>query len=235
MHSRDDLTQVYSYVEKWWDKINEGHFYREQYDAFEGDLVKAKQLLDNILQQNPDNEDAITALLRWHLCCARGNSGFAGNRDRIEKAISHMKAVVDMVPTAAEYWALLGVCYKQIGNKELAIEQFNRALQIDPTCAEARDELNGITADTSPSKGGCFIATAAYGSPYVHEITVLKELRDSYMLTNLPGKALVNLYYWLSPPIANRIAKRNWLKALTKTLLIIPLVMIANNIIKKAK
>ncbi len=48
----------------------------------------------------------------------------------------------------------------------------------------------------------CFIATAAYDTPMAHEIEILREFRDQYMLTNRAGQLLVELYYSVSPPIA---------------------------------
>lgn len=53
--------------------------------------------------------------------------------------------------------------------------------------------------------GGCFIATAAYGTPIAEEIQILREFRDEYLLTNPLGQGFVDIYYKISPPIADFI------------------------------
>jgi hypothetical protein len=64
--------------------------------------------------------------------------------------------------------------------------------------------------------GGCFIATAAYGTPMAKEIQILREFRDKYLLTNPLGKGLVDVYYRISPPIAQFITEHSSLKPIVK-------------------
>jgi hypothetical protein len=63
---------------------------------------------------------------------------------------------------------------------------------------------------------GCFIATAAYGTPMAKEIEILREFRDGYMLTNLVGEALVDFYYRISPPVAEFITEHPNLGSLVR-------------------
>ena len=63
----------------------------------------------------------------------------------------------------------------------------------------------------------CFIATAAYGTPMAEEIGILRQFRDEYLLTNPMGNALVDLYYRVSPPMAEFITAHPSLKPIVRT------------------
>jgi alpha-tubulin suppressor-like RCC1 family protein len=62
----------------------------------------------------------------------------------------------------------------------------------------------------------CFIATAAYGTPMAGEIEILRQFRDEYLLTNPLGQALVDLYYRVSPPMAEFITEHPSLKPIVR-------------------
>lgn len=67
--------------------------------------------------------------------------------------------------------------------------------------------------------GGCFIATAAYGS-YLHpKVATLRHFRDRHLLTNAPGRLFVALYYRVSPPLARAVGEHASLRAGARTLL----------------
>jgi hypothetical protein len=78
--------------------------------------------------------------------------------------------------------------------------------------------LDGEVTFREPSVGGihCFIATAAYGTPMAEEIQILREFRDEYLLTNSLGRAFVDFYYMVSPPIAEFITEHPSLKPMVR-------------------
>jgi hypothetical protein len=67
-----------------------------------------------------------------------------------------------------------------------------------------------------PQHAGCFIATAAFGTPMAEEITALRRFRDNEMEPNLLGRQLVTLYYDISPPIARVIARSESMRAFVR-------------------
>jgi hypothetical protein len=73
-----------------------------------------------------------------------------------------------------------------------------------------------LTGDEFMPISGCFIATAAYGTPMAEEIQALREFRDECLLTNPLGQAVVSVYYRVSPPIAGFIAEYPRLKSIVR-------------------
>jgi len=67
-----------------------------------------------------------------------------------------------------------------------------------------------------PAHAGCFIATAAYGTPMAIEINTLRNFRDQKMEQNGMGKSLIILYYEISPPIARVISRSQKMRALVR-------------------
>jgi len=80
--------------------------------------------------------------------------------------------------------------------------------------------------------GGCFIATATFGTPMAHEVNILRRFRNNFLLRNRTGEMLVCSYYKLSPPIARAIKKSEMLGRVVRILLT-PIVKLFNLLYKK--
>jgi hypothetical protein len=71
--------------------------------------------------------------------------------------------------------------------------------------------------------GGCFIATACYGSTECSEVRELRRFRDNFLLTHFLGQQIVELYYLISPPIARFLDRNGFARDLVKRFLVAPL------------
>jgi hypothetical protein len=99
----------------------------------------------------------------------------------------------------------------------------------DGTAIAASAPAPAPAAASGGGHGGCFIATAAYGSYLAPQVRVLRDFRDTRLLTNAPGRAFVALYYRLSPPAADVIARNDSLRLLVRLLLTPVVVAVAHS------
>jgi hypothetical protein len=77
--------------------------------------------------------------------------------------------------------------------------------------------IEGVEDEADPVT--CFIATAVYGEDG-DATNILREFRDKYLLTNPVGKALVDLYYRVSPPIAQFLTEHPALQPMVRAMLL---------------
>ena len=81
-----------------------------------------------------------------------------------------------------------------------------------------------VKSEEPPPSGGCFIATAAYGTSTARQLDLLREFRDVVLLNSTLGSRLVDLYYQVSPPIAEFISEHDVVRTLVREVLIDPVV-----------
>lgn len=107
-------------------------------------------------------------------------------------------------------WAVFESCSIKYG-KILKKSSINSIL--------SAEQRQGIELIQESGASGCFIATAAFGTPLAEEVRVLSVFRDTYLLKSHLGRIFVNTYYTLSPPIAEKLKKSSSLCALVRKLI----------------
>ena len=124
---------------------------------------------------------------------------------------------------------------------DFSVEQ---SIQVGPINESSRsNELTALPEFIQPfpplpDNGGCFIATAAFGADWAAEVQALRDFRDRFLLNNAAGRWLVAQYYRLSPPLAERLQEREYLKPIVRGLLApvvaLSLFMLASSPLAKA-
>jgi hypothetical protein len=87
----------------------------------------------------------------------------------------------------------------------------------DPPVSETPEPVAGFPP--LEDAGGCFIATAAYGSPMAPQVDVLRVWRDRHLRPHWPGRAFIRAYETVSPRLADAIRDSAWLRAGVRVLL----------------
>jgi hypothetical protein len=67
--------------------------------------------------------------------------------------------------------------------------------------------------------GGCFIATAAYGSPLAPQVDVLRAFRERYLRPYALGRVAIRLYETWSPPLADAVRSSDALRLVVRAML----------------
>ena len=67
--------------------------------------------------------------------------------------------------------------------------------------------------------GGCYIATAVYGSYDCPEVWTLRRYRDLILSRNWCGREFIRFYYSVSPQIVKLFGDATWFRSLWKPLL----------------
>lgn len=117
----------------------------------------------------------------------------------VDKANNVNNFMDDSVITAA-----CGITYDCGGSRSVA--------GIDPNCpyiARPDEVLGLLTEDFN-----CFIATAAYGSPWDSRLSLLRKFRSEVLAQYDWGKRLINIYYKKGPYAAKWVVDHPWARPL---------------------
>ena len=122
---------------------------------------------------------------------------------------------------------------------QMLVEQNDTDWNLCAQCMKAVSPYLGASTGAGPgtgqSKGGCFIATAACGSPYACEVELLREYRDTMLQPSRLGRAFVRWYERTSPPAARWIAARPRARGLVRQLFIRPVAALISAILRMDK
>src|SRR5947207_184154 len=91
----------------------------------------------------------------------------------------------------------------------------------DAFAAKVVTEASTFSGGGHPSArgGGCFIASAAFGSPLAREVETLRTFRDRVLVPHPAGRAVVAAYYRVSPSFAGVVARHESLQVVTRAVL----------------
>lgn len=125
--------------------------------------------------------------------------------------------------------------YEEI--KPRTVNFINAALEKQPGHPEALkakeavvllEKIAAEVPEEEAKSNSCFIATAAYGTPFAKEIDVLRNWRDEVLETSYSGRLFIKTYYTLSPPVAGNISGSSVKRKAVRTVLG-PIVKILKN------
>jgi hypothetical protein len=69
------------------------------------------------------------------------------------------------------------------------------------------------------SKGGCYVATAVYGSYDCPQVWTLRRFRDNYLIHRYWGRLFVKLYYRISPTLVKNFGEFKWFNFIFRSVL----------------
>lgn len=80
------------------------------------------------------------------------------------------------------------------------------------TDSQLKDFESMLVKDLGTKKpsGGCYIATAVYGSYDAPEVLVLRQWRDESLTRTAAGRGFIRLYYATSPTVVRACGDRRW-------------------------
>lgn len=85
---------------------------------------------------------------------------------------------------------------------------------IDATTVRAKiiDALASQAIQNEMKSGGCYIATAVYGSYDCPEVWVLRRYRDYSLKNSVLGRLFIRIYYAVSPTLVKWFGKKAWFR-----------------------
>lgn len=199
-----------------------GADYNAEYDVFAKGMIKQCELAEKKFG-NFQEGLARSSFLKGRLYGVYFQHGPMGYRAGHKKAVSAYERAIQLGFDEATARYCLAVLYSAGLSKDSAIQNFQKVIQLKGAASEQGIQSGMEIEKLNAKKAGCFIATAAYGSPLASEVVILSNFRDDTLLKSPLGRYLVDIYYLLSPPVASFISRSTLLKSSIRKLMLVPL------------
>lgn len=100
--------------------------------------------------------------------------------------------------------------------RQKLIAEYNELVEL---IKKEEPEYDPPALNTSTSTGGCYVATAVYGSYDCPEVWTLRRFRDYKLDKNIFGKLFIKIYYAISPTIVKYFGKTKLFNKINKYIL----------------
>lgn len=171
---------------------------RAQQQLEDGDGDKASKTFKHVIEVDPTNAEAFWGL---YLCALETADYYANLNSGMQRCwLDYYNAVKE----AREKYANRAIQYATPETRT----EYEAVVEQNQSYAYSKlEEIDKRSKD----KGGCYIATAVYGSYQAYEVLELRKFRDEVLAKSYIGRLFIKTYYFLSPPVAN------WLKDAQRT------------------
>ncbi|MCD6309205.1 MAG: tetratricopeptide repeat protein [Candidatus Eremiobacteraeota bacterium] len=135
----------------------DAYYYMGNLMLKKGDVASAEKYYTRALEINPYNfEDIYLGLARVNLC-----------KRKTQKAKEMIKKALEINPESARALVMRGIVFKKEDNKNSAIRDFRKAMELDPANDDARRELASIMIENGNLKEAGELARSAVNiNPY---------------------------------------------------------------------
>ena len=130
------------------------------------------------------------------------------NKESCKESLLYMRRARYQIANM-QFEAALGV--KEYLIKAELIQDYARKInELDPSF-----EIPSAESKTN-SSGGCYVATAIYGSYDCKEVWTLRRFRDDTLASTWYGRAFIKTYYTISPTLVKWFGDTQWFKNMWK-------------------